>query len=92
MKENTHHTLLASMPTSLIWKLKVILLAPIWILSTSDNKKTWKQFYCGLIKHKHEYDYDKLTRERYLTFASCKHHGCSLITTRDKQGNSLRTN
>jgi hypothetical protein len=85
---NKIYTLLANVPTSLIWKLKVLFTTPLWLLSTSDTKKSWNEFYYGLIKHDCDYDYTKLEGDKYKHHP-CKHYGCNIVSIKDKNGNWL---
>ena len=85
---NKLYTLLATVPTSLMWKIKVLLTSVFWLLSTSDSKKSWDEFYYGLIKHDHEFDYTKLEGDKYK-HAPCKHYGCNLVTAQDEKGKWL---
>ena len=87
-KSNKIYTLLATVPTSLMWKLKVLFTSPLWLLSTSDSKKSWDEFYYGLIKHDHEFDYTKLEGEKYKHHP-CKHYGCNIVSVQDEKGNWL---
>jgi hypothetical protein len=82
------HTLLATVPTSLKWKLKVAFSSILWFLSTSETKKNWNEFYYGLISHDHEYDYTKLEGDKYKHHP-CKHYGCNVVSVQDKDGNWL---
>ena len=90
-KSNKIYKLLANVPTSFIWKLKVILTAPLWLLSKSDSKKSWNEFYYGLIKHDCDYDYTKLEGNKYKHYP-CKHYGCNIVSVQDKNGNWLIIN
>ena len=78
-KSNKIYTLLANVPTSLIWKFKVLFTSVFWLLSTSETKKTWNEFYYGLIKHDCDYDYTKLEGDKYKHH-SCKHYGCNIVS------------
>ena len=85
---NELYTLLATVPTSLKWKLKVAFSSILWFLSTSETKKNWNEFYYGLISHDHEYDYNKLEGDKYKHHP-CKHYGCNVVSVQDKDGNWL---
>lgn len=83
-KTKQTYTLLEKVPIGIKWELKVFFW--FWFLSTSKSKKTWKEFYYGLIKHKCEFDYNKLEGGKYKHFP-CKHHGCNIVTVKDEKGN-----
>lgn len=84
---NVSFTLLANVPTSIWWRLKVFFASILWKLNTSENKKSWAQFYYGLIKHKCEFDYDNLRGDGYGKHYKCKHFGCNFVSIQDKNGN-----
>lgn len=84
-----NYTLLAPVPTSLLWKLKVRLTSILWILSTSETKKSWDEFYYGMINHEHEHDYDNLITGEYGGHYKCKHFGCNIVSVQDKNGKWL---
>lgn len=86
---NESYTLLATVPTSIWWKVKVLLTSILWVLSTSETKKSWKEFYYGLINHDCEFDYDNLKSDKYGKHYECKHFGCNIVSVRDKNGNWL---
>ena len=87
-KSNETHALLATVPTSLMWKLKVALGSILWFLSKSETRKTWKEFYYGLINHDCDFDYTKLEGDKYKHHP-CKHYGCNMVSVKDKSGNWL---
>lgn len=83
---NESYTLLADVPTSILWKVKLILTSLLWAISTSEDKKSWKEFYYGLINHDCEFNYDNLTGDKFGNHYECKHFGCNTVTVRDKNG------
>lgn len=79
------------MKKGILYYLQLIFITPIWILYTPfEDKKSWKEFKSSLIKHKHEFDYDNPIHDyiggRKNTCWPCKHFGCNLVTTKDKDG------
>ena len=76
---NDKPKLLAPIPTSILWKFKVLLLLPLWVSSTSPTRKSFKEFYYGLIKHTCEFDYTKPIDKNHSVYYKCKHTGCSIV-------------
>jgi len=81
---------------TLWWKIEVVLLFPLWFTSSSPTRKSWSEFKAGLIKHKHEFDYENSYindeyknhhRSELFEYAKCKHYGCNTVTTKDFEGN-----
>jgi hypothetical protein len=66
-------------------KLKVILLTPFWLLSTSPSRKTWAEFKSGLIDHVCSYDYSKPSFEGGKHYR-CNHLGCNIVSVQNEDG------
>ena len=81
-------TLLSPVPTSILWKLKLWLTSILWVTSSSPTRKTWDEFYCGLIDHECEFDFDNLIMDegKYGHY-ECKHYGCNMVSVQDRDGN-----
>lgn len=55
-------------------------------MRTSDTKKSWDEFYYGLINHKCEFDYENMKGDKYGEHYECKHYGCNIVSMQHENG------
>lgn len=64
--------------------VELILLTPLWFYWRSSDKKSWKDFKSGLIKHEHQWDYENPKFNEGFKYYKCKHPGCNNIVPQNR--------
>lgn len=70
--------------------VQLIFLTPFWLSHDPRESKPWAAFKSGLIKHKHEFDFDHPSYDNEVTkrgkHYKCKHFGCNLVEVKNPDG------
>ena len=85
MKTKEGLNLLAPVPKTIWWKIKLYMASVLWFLYSSETKKTWKEMYYGFVPHKCEFDYkNKVSEKNNGAYFPCKHYGCNIVSVYDE--------